>query len=174
LTIRTIVRIVSGVSGFDVDQGLRLVTLYGSAEHWLAVLVTIRADGEPSVSLVNAGVLPHPVDGSPAVAFVARGGTAKLANLRRNPHVTLVFRAGWEWVAVHGPAELAGPDDRLAGLDPTDVPHVLRDIYAAAGGHHPDLDEYDRVMTAERRTAVLVRPRRFSTNPSGTDHKESA
>jgi hypothetical protein len=51
---------------------------------------------------------------------------------------------------------------------------VLRDIYAAAGGSHPDLAEYDRVMAAERRTAVFVRPRRFSTNPAGADHEEDA
>jgi PPOX class probable F420-dependent enzyme len=158
----------------DFDEGLRRVTAYGAAEHWLAVLVTTRPDGQPSVSLVNAGVLPHPVDGSPTLAFVARGATAKLANLRRDPRATLVFRAGWEWVAVRGPAELAGPDDPLAGLDPAAVPRVLRDIYAAAGGSHPDLTEYDRVMVAERRTAVFVRPRRFTSNPSGTDHEESA
>lgn len=154
------------------DEGLRLVKRYGSAERWLAVLVTTRPDGHPSVSLVNAGVLPHPVDGSPTVAFVARGATAKLANLRRDPHATLVFRAGWEWVAVRGPVELAGPDDPLTGLDPADVPRVLRDIYTAAGGNHPDLDEYDRVMAAEQRAAVFVRPHRFTTNPPGTDHKE--
>jgi PPOX class probable F420-dependent enzyme len=161
------------MGGLNLDEGLRLVTEYGSAEYWLAVLVTSRPDGQPSVSLVNAGVLPHPVDGSPTVAFVARGATAKLANLRRTPHATLVFRAGWEWVAVRGPAELAGPDDPLAGLDPAEVPRVLRDIYAAAGGSHPDLAEYDRVMAAERRTAVFVRPHRFTTNPPGTDHEEN-
>lgn len=162
------------MGGVDVDEGLRLVKQYGSVEHWLALLVTLRADGQPAVSLVNAGVLPHPVDGSPAVAFVARGGTAKLANLRRDPHATLVFRSGWEWIAVRGRADLAGPDDRRTGLAPADLPRVLRDIYIAAGGHHPDLDEYDRVMAAERRTAVFVRPDRFTTNPPGTDHEESA
>jgi len=156
----------------DASSGLRLVTAYGSAEHWLAVLVTTRADGEPSVSLVNAGIVPHPVDGSPSVAFVARGRTAKLANLRRDPRATLVFRAGWEWVAVRGPAEIAGPDDPLAGLAPGELPRVLRDIFAAAGGTHPDLAEYDRVMAAERRTAVFVRPQQFTGNPPGTDHEE--
>jgi PPOX class probable F420-dependent enzyme len=162
------------MGGLDMDEGLRLVERYGSAEHWLAVLVTTRADGQPSVSLVNAGILPHPVDGAPTVALVARGRTAKLANLRRDPRATLVFRAGWEWIAVRGPAELAGPDDPLPGLDPADLPRLLRDIYAAAGGSHPDMDEYDRVMAAERRTAVLVRPGRFTSNPAGADHEEES
>ena len=86
-------------------EGLQLVARLGGAEHGLAVVVTQRRDGEPSPSVVNAGVLPHPLTGDPVVAFVAVGGTAKLANLRRHPRATLVFRAGWEWVAVAGPVD---------------------------------------------------------------------
>ena len=48
------------------------------------------------------------------------------------------------------------------------------DIYTAAGGSHPDLAEYDRVMTADRRTAVLLTPERFTTNPPGAEHVEPA
>jgi PPOX class probable F420-dependent enzyme len=155
--------------GLPTEEGLRLVREYGAAEHWLAVLVTSGRDA-PSVSLVNAGVLPHPVTGAPVVAFVARGATAKLANLRKDPRATLVFRSGWEWVAVRGPVELAGPDDPLAGVD---LRRLLRGIYVAAGGEHPDLDEYDRAMATERRTAVLVQPARFTSNPPGTEHEEN-
>lgn len=158
------------MGGPGPDEGLRLLREHGAAERWLAVLVTQRADASPAVSVVNAGVLPHPVTGASTVALVARGGTAKLANLRRTPSATLVFRAGWEWVAVTGPAELAGPDDPLPGLD--DLPRLLRDVYAAAGGVHDDLATYDAVMAAERRTAVLVAPHRFTTNPRGTEHVE--
>jgi hypothetical protein len=75
-----------------------------------------------------------------------------------------VFRAGWEWVAVEGPVRIAGPDDQLAGFDPSGLPKLLRDIFTAAGGTHDDWDEYDRVMAAERRTAVLVAPERISSN----------
>ena len=60
----------------------------------------------------------------------------------------------------------AGASERLRVL--------LRDIYAAAGGSHPDLAEYDRVMAANRRTAVLLAPERFATNPPGAEHVESA
>ena len=70
-------------------------------------------------------------------------------------------------MAVAGPVDLAGPDDALPGLDESAVPRLLRDIFSAAGGTHDDLDEYDRVMAAERRAAVLVRPERFTTNPTG-------
>ncbi|HEX3256870.1 MAG TPA: TIGR03618 family F420-dependent PPOX class oxidoreductase [Pseudonocardia sp.] len=154
------------------SAGLELVARYGAPERWLAVLVTLRPDGEPSTSVVNAGILAHPVTGREVVAFVARGRTAKLANLRRRPRATLVFRAGWEWVAVTGPVELAGPDDDLPGLAADAVPPLLRDVFHAAGGAHDDLDAYDRAMATERRTAVLIRPERFATNPPGTEHQE--
>jgi hypothetical protein len=169
-------------------EGFALVRQLGAAEKWLAVLVTQRpssqAPTDPSVSLVNAGVLPHPVTGEPVVAFVARGATAKLANLRARRRASLVFRAGWEWVAVHGSVELAGPDDPLPGVT-TDTASstadggerlrvLLRDVYAAAGGSHHDLAAYDRAMAVERRTVVLLIPDRFATNPPGAEHVEPA
>jgi PPOX class probable F420-dependent enzyme len=134
-------------------------------EHGLAVVTTSRADGSMPASVVNAGVLDHPVTGEPVVAFVARGGTKKLANLRARPRATVVFRVGWEWTAVEGTAELVGPDDPLAGFDADASPRLLRDVFTAAGGAHDDWDEYDRVMAAERRTAVLMRPDRVYSNP---------
>jgi PPOX class probable F420-dependent enzyme len=149
----------------SAKEGLELVARLGATEHGLAVVVTLRRDGEPSTSVANAGVLPHPLTGEPVVGLVARGGTAKLANLRRHPRATLVFRAGWEWVAVSGRVDLAGPDDELPGLAPDRIRQLLRDVFHAAGGTHEDLDEYDRVMAAERRAAVLVQPERFATNP---------
>src|SRR5690348_6478952 len=155
-------------------QGLDRVRELGAADHGLALLVTQRRSGaaDPAVSLVNAGVLPHPRTGEPVVAFVARGATAKLANLRARPRATLVFRAGWEWIAVRGPVELAGPDDPLPGVTGDRLRVLLREVYAAAGGAHPDLDEYDRAMAADRRTAVLLIPEQFTTNPPGTEHVE--
>ena len=134
-------------------------------DHGLAVVVTQRADGSPQASIANAGVLTHPVRGDAVVGLVVRGDTRKHANLRRQPRATVVFRVGWEWVAVDGPVDLARPDDPLEGLDAGRVPHVLRDVFSAAGGTHDDWDEYDRVMAAERRVAVLVAPERVYSNP---------
>jgi len=37
-------------------------------------------------------------------------------------------------------------------------------VFVAAGGTHDDWDEYDRVMAAERRTAVFVHADRISGN----------
>jgi hypothetical protein len=56
------------------------------------------------------------VRGEPIVGFVSRRGTKKLSNLREHSRVTVVFRSKWEWVAVEGDAELAGPDDPLEGF----------------------------------------------------------
>lgn len=147
------------------DEGLRRIAELAKTENWLAVLVTTRPDGEPAVSVVNAGILDHPVTGQPVVGLVSQGRTAKLANLRAHQRATLVFRAGWQWVSVTGTTELAGPDDPHPTVTEDGLPQLLRDIYHAAGGEHPDLDEYDREMAADRRAAVLITPTRFSTNP---------
>ena len=149
-----------------IDEGLAAIRTLAPAESWLAVLVTTRPDGEPAVSLVNAGILPHPRTGDPVVALVSRGRTAKLRNLRATPRATLVFRSGWQWVGVSGLAELAGPDDPGLGLDAEGLRLLLRDIYTAAGGKHPDFAEYDREMVADRRAAVLVTPSRIHGNPT--------
>ena len=151
---------------------LALVRRIASADHGLGVLVTLGGDGRPQVSLVNAGLLPHPLSGQPCVGLVSRGDAVKLRNLRRQPQATIVFRSGWEWVAVEGACELAGPDDSLPGLAPEQLPQLLRDIFHAAGGRHPDLEEYDRVMAAERRAAVLLGPTRIITNPRRSEREE--
>jgi len=157
---------------FGMDADIDLVRSLVAREHGLATVVTLRASGTAQTSVVNAGVLDHPVTATPVVAFVARGGTAKLRHLRQRPWCALVFRVGWEWVAVEGAVSLAGPDDELAGFDSAGVPRLLRDVFTAAGGTHDDFDEYDRVMAAERRTAVLVQPERITTNPPAAEHVE--
>ena len=130
-------------------------------DHGLVVVFTSRADGTGQASVVNAGVLPHPTSGDAVVGLVAAGGSRKLVNLRERPYATVVFRAGWEYIAVEGATVLCGPDDELDGVDAEGVRILLRDVFVAAGGTHDDFDEYDRVMAAERRTAVLITPERI-------------
>jgi len=125
------------------------------------VVSTLRADHTIHSSVVNAGVLDHPRTGAPVVGFVAMGGSRKLVHLRARPRVTIVVRAGWDWTAAEGPAELAGPDDPLPGLGADATRLLLRAVFAAAGGTHEDWDTYDRVMAEERRTAVLITPDRI-------------
>lgn len=138
--------------------GLERARELGARESGLAVAITIRANGLPRASVVNAGVVDHPVTGEPTVAFVARGPARKLTDIRARAHVTVVFRSGWEWVAVEGTAELAGQDDHLEWLADDDVPRLRRTVYAAAvGGSPADWAALDESMEAEGHTAVLVR-----------------
>jgi len=140
----------------DLAVFVRLVPL----DHGLVVVSTSRADGSIQSSVVNAGVLDHPVTGQPVIGFVASGLSKRLTNLRPRPRATIVVRAGWRWAAVEGSTELAGPDDHLEGVDSEGLRTLLRSIFLAAGGAHDNWDEYDRVMADERRVAVLVHPER--------------
>ncbi|MDQ3788918.1 MAG: TIGR03618 family F420-dependent PPOX class oxidoreductase [Actinomycetota bacterium] len=135
-------------------------------DHGLCVVSTLRGDGSVQSSVVNAGVLDHPVRGERVVGLVATGGSRKLRNLRADPRVTIVARAGWRWATVEGHAEIIGPDDPRPGLDGAALRSLLRDVFTAAGGTHDDWDTYDRVMAEERRAVVLITPRRVYTNPS--------
>src|SRR5205823_14384765 len=123
-----------------------------------------RHDGTVHASLIIAGWLADPVTGADSVAMVIQGGARKLDHLRRVGHATVVFRAGWEWVSVDGPVRIIGPDDPADGFDPEQLPGLLRDVFTAAGGSHDNWAEYDRVMAAERRAAVLVAATRITGN----------
>jgi len=144
----------------DVDDFAALVR----RDHGLCVVSTLRAAGTIQSSVVNAGVLKHPATGAVVVGFTTRGGSAKLTNLQGRPRATIVVRAGWEWAAVEGPVEIAGPDDPLPGVDPEGLRVLLRDVFTAAGGTHDDWPTYDRVMAEERRAAVMIAPERVYSN----------
>jgi len=145
-----------------IDDVRRLVAL----DHGLASVSTLRTDGTVQSTVVNAGVVDHPVSGDPVAAFVGRPATRKIAHLRRNPTATFLWRAGWAWVAAEGSVDLFGPDDPLEGVADSELPQLLREVYSAAGGgQHEDWAEYDRVISAERRMAVLLTPKRIYVNP---------
>jgi PPOX class probable F420-dependent enzyme len=133
-------------------------------DHGLAVMTVIGADGRMRPSVLNAGVLDHPITGARVVGAVVHGRARKLVNLRVRPRASVVLRAGWQWAAVEGPAEIAGPDDPMEGIGPERLRLLLREIFTAAGGTHDDFEEYDRVMAQERRAAVLIAPERVFGN----------
>ena len=99
----------SPVSG--LEDFARLV----DGDHGLCVVSTLRPDGTIQSSVVNAGVLPHPVTGEQVVGLVSRGDAQRLAHLRARPRATVVIRAGWQWAAAEGPVQLAGPTTRCPG-----------------------------------------------------------
>jgi len=147
----------------DLSAFAELVPL----DHGLCVLGTLRGDGSVHATVVNAGVVEHPLTGASLIGLVAAGGSRKLRNLRADRRATIVARAGWQWSAVEGTAEIIGPDDPHPDIDGEALRLVLRDIFSAAGGTHDDWDSYDRVMADERRAAVLVTPVRAYSNPTG-------
>ncbi|MGH3209003.1 MAG: pyridoxamine 5'-phosphate oxidase [Trebonia sp.] len=136
-----------------------------AGDHGLVVVSVTRNDCTISSSVVNAGVLPHPVTGEIVVGMVVRGGTRKLANWRERPYANVVIRSGWQWAAAEGRVDLIGPDDPKPGIDPERLRLLLREVFTAAGGTHDDFGTYDRVMAEERRTAVFVHPGRVYANP---------
>ena len=144
----------------DLDD----VTRFLAEETGLATISTVQADGRVLSSIANCGVIDHPLTGSPCVALVSRGGAARLGHVRRGSEVTIAVRRGWQWVGVTGPADLIGPSDPTDGIDAGGLRLLLREIYAAAGGVHDDLDEYDRAMVEDGRTAILVTPERIIGN----------
>jgi PPOX class probable F420-dependent enzyme len=135
-----------------------------AGDHGLVVVSATRGDGTISSSVVNAGVLPHPLTGDTVIGMVVQGGARKLANWRQRPYANVVIRSGWQWAAAEGRVDLIGPDDQDAGIDAERLRLLLREIFTAAGGTHDDFDTYDRVMREERRTAVFVHPDRVYAN----------
>lgn len=133
----------------------------GGNNEGIVVVAVTRADGTVLSTVVNAGVLPHPTDGTDVVGMVIRGGTGKHRILRRRPRATVTFFHGWRWASVEGAVELIGPDDPHAEFDDKALATLLRQVFTAAGGTHDDWNSYDRVMATERRLAVLVRPERI-------------
>jgi len=134
-------------------------------DHGLSTVAIGRGDRPPQVTVVNTGVMGHPVTGEPVVAFVTAGRARKLAHLRADPAVAVTIRAGWQWVTVEGSAELIGPDDPSPHVDADRLRLLLREIFTAAGGSHDDWDSYDTTMRDERRTAVLVAVQNVYSNP---------
>ena len=135
-----------------------------AGDHGLVVVSVTRGDGTISSSVVNAGVLPHPVTGESVVGMVVRGGTGSsptgAPSLRERGHQVRLAMGGGR-----GPRRPHRPRRPGPGFDAERLRLLLREIFTAAGGTHEDFDTYDRVMRDERRTAVFVHPDRVYANP---------
>ncbi len=121
-----------------------------SANHQ-AVLTTFRANGAAQMSIVTVG----PYGGG--AGFTTTEGRAKLYNLVREPRCSLLVSKSdwWGYVVLEGRARVL----RRGESDDGELRDALRGIYRAASGReHPDWEEYDRAMVADRRAAVIVIP----------------
>jgi PPOX class probable F420-dependent enzyme len=115
------------------------------AERRTGVLVTLKRDGRPQLSNVS-----YAFDPTTAVVRVSvTDGRAKVANLRRDPRVSLHATSPdmWAYAVIEGIARLspvaAAPDD--------DVVDQLVDQYRAVAGEHPDWAEFRAAMVADKR-----------------------
>ena len=117
-----------------------------------AVVTTIGRSGLPQATIVRAG----PYEGT--MTFVVRGGTVKLANLKRDDRCTvLVAKPDWtRYATVEGRAATHRQDN----TGEEELRLLLRRVFTAAGGTHSDWEECDRVMREEARAVVLVTPER--------------
>lgn len=148
--------------------GMDDVKQYLATDTGLAVISTTQTDGRVLSTLVNCGVIDHPVTGEPRVAMVSGGSAARLGHVRRGSEVTVAVTRGWNWVGITGPAELIGPADPNDDLDADATRLLLRQVFTAAGGTHDDFEEFDRAMVEDGRTAVLIEPLRIIGNsPAG-------
>jgi len=120
------------------------------AQSRLGVLATIKSDGRPQLS----PVMPSYDRVAGVIHVSTTEGTAKIANLRRDPRATLEVTSpdGWAWATAEGTTTLIGP-----GTDPHG-PEVqaLVDYYRMAAGEHPDWDEYRSVMVSDRRILMTM------------------
>ena len=116
-----------------------------------AVLTTFRASGAAQMSVVTVGAYGG------GAGFTTTEDRAKLRNLVRDARCSLlVSTPDWgRYVVLEGRARLL----RRGRGDDGELRDALRDIYrAASGSEHPDWDDYDRAMVADRRAAVVVLP----------------
>ncbi|MGI9613576.1 MAG: pyridoxamine 5'-phosphate oxidase family protein [Acidimicrobiales bacterium] len=132
-----------------------------ASEQGLCVVSTTRADGSVHASVINAGPMPDPEGGDEVIAFVVQGAAKKVALIEASGRASITYRRGWRWVGVEGPARVI---DAARTPDGVELPDLLREIFSAAGGTHDDWGEFDRVMAAEGRVAVLVEPARIVGN----------
>ena len=134
-------------------------------ETGLATVSTTQADGRVLSSVVNCGIVEHPIKGETCVAFVSSGKAARLKHIDRGSQVTISIRRGWTWSSVTGPADLIRPENLPDSIDTEKMRLLLREVFHAAGGVHDDLEEYDRAMAEEGRVVICVIPERILGNP---------
>jgi PPOX class probable F420-dependent enzyme len=130
-----------------------------------AVLPTARPDGTIQSSIVTAKTATHPKTGEPVVAFLCRGRSVKIRNMRLSPRATITFSTGSRWVTVEGQLTLVGPDDPAEGFSQDEVPQLLRGIETALRGGNDDWDTFDKTMAEQARAAAYITMERVYSNP---------
>ena len=109
------------------------------------VLTTMRKDGTPQLSPVDAGV-----DDDGVVVISSRETAYKVKNLRRDPRAWLCVLSKefyGPFVQLEGTVEIQSLSDDL---------EPLVDYYRRLSGEHPDWDDYRAAMVRDQRCLVKV------------------
>ncbi|HVA03046.1 MAG TPA: PPOX class F420-dependent oxidoreductase [Acidimicrobiales bacterium] len=125
------------------------------ASNHRAVLATHRADGNPQLSLVAAGVIDD------RVVVSTRETAIKTRNLRRRPRASLiVFTDNFygNSVQVEGPVEVVSLPEAMEGLVA---------YYRQISGEHPDWTEYRSAMEQEQRVLLRITVERAGPDRAG-------
>lgn len=120
-------------------------------ENHNGILTTFRKTGSAQMSIVTCGLIQQ------GVAFSTAQGSAKYANLRRDPQCSLLVSApNWRrYIVLEGEATILSSQH----TEPEELRLTLREVYrAASGSEHPDWQEYDQAMVDGKRVAVIVIP----------------
>jgi PPOX class probable F420-dependent enzyme len=119
------------------------------------VLVTLKRDGRPQVSTIDFCFDPV----ADLVRISTIDGSAKVANLRRDPRASLYVPSSRlaTYTVAEGIAELSAVSQQRDDA----VVEELIDVYRRVQGEHPDWDDYRRAMVEDRRLVIRLRVERF-------------
>ncbi|MFO7291603.1 MAG: PPOX class F420-dependent oxidoreductase [Actinomycetes bacterium] len=116
------------------------------------VLLAIQPNGMPHASNVVYAVIDD------ALCVSVTDSRAKTRHVRRDPRAAMYVLGDdfGQWLVVEGDVSLTpvvvDPDD--------DTARLLRRVYEAIAGPHPDWDEFDRAMIDDRRLVLTIHPTR--------------
>jgi PPOX class probable F420-dependent enzyme len=121
-----------------------------------AVLTTLRKDGTPQLSPVDAGV-----DDQGRVVISSRETAYKVKNLRRDPRAWLCVLTDafyGRWVSIEGDVDIQSLPDAM---------EPLVDYYRTLSGEHPDWDDYRAAMERDQRCLIRISATRAGADRQG-------
>lgn len=139
------------MTGDETSGALRALLAGGDR----GVLATLRRNGLPQLSTVTYHFDPR----TEMIRVSTTAGRAKVANMRRDPRVSLHASTadGWSYAVADGQAQLTP----VAAAEDDDIVAELVQLYRDVNGEHPDWAEYRQVMVADRRLVVRLRVERI-------------
>jgi len=140
-------------SGPDKENELELARAieYATPRH-RGVLLAIQANGMPHASNVVFATFDD------ALHVSVTDDRVKTRHVRRDPRAAMYVLGDDfnSWVVIEGDVTLTPvtthPED--------DAARMLRRVYEEIAGPHPDWDEFDQAMIADRRLVLTIHPTR--------------